>query len=104
KVFTKLLVVERWLWPNSRLVESPRFGHRVRVKGWVPDISAARPKANTAYFVRIGFSRDGISARSFRRPATRESGNCKVKASPEEMHRTGLSYKTRPELVEDRIY
>src|SRR5215469_20226 len=54
--------------------------------------------------MRVGFPRHRIGAGAIRCPATRESGNGKVKASPEEMHWAGFSYKSCSELVENRVY
>ena len=50
--------------------------------------------------MRVGFARDEVCSGSFRRAASRESRDRKIKASPEKVYRAAFSNEARSELLE----
>src|SRR6185295_20170553 len=84
------------------------LGVRVSVEHQFRDRAAAWPEAATADLVRVGFLRHpvrhvGDAARMLRRPASREAGDGKIAASPEEVHRAALAEEAATEALQHPI-
>src|SRR5205823_4967863 len=106
--FVQLRIVRCSVRPHFCLRKSRRFGICVRIKYGHRHWAAARPKAETAHFLRISFARDRIRkmrnatwmwrGRTAREPCDRE-----IKTSPEKMHRAAFPAETRAKILKHTI-
>src|ERR1700694_4246097 len=93
---------------NFCLRKSWRFGIGIRIKYRRRHSGVARPKTETAHFLRVRFARDLIgqmrnSARMRRRGPSRKTRDREIKAPPEKMDRATLAAKARTEFFEHAI-
>src|SRR5689334_8571581 len=69
---------------------------------------ASGPKTNAANFLRVSFARDPIgqmwdSTGMRGRLSPRKPGDCKIKTSPEKMHRAAFAAEARAKFFQDAI-
>src|SRR6266446_3514804 len=93
---------------NLCLRESWRLGIGVGIKYRRRRHGVARPKAETAHFLRVRFARDRIGqmwnpARMPRRQTSRKTGDREIKTAPEKMDRAALAAEMRTEFFEYAI-
>src|SRR5439155_4814218 len=93
---------------NLCLREPWRLGIGVRIKYRRRRHGVARPKAETAHFLRVRFARDRIgqmrNATGMRRRRTPgETSHRQIEASPEKMDRAALAAEMRTEFFEYAI-
>src|SRR5580698_8905452 len=91
----------RGLYPL--LGKARRLGRGIRIERRTFDVAAARPESRADHLMRIGLARHGIGAHALRSPPPGEPRHTEIKASPEEMYRTVLADKPRPEFLKDVI-
>src|SRR6266480_247864 len=93
---------------NFRIGETIRRWIGIRIEERRGNLVVARPKTETAHFLRIGFARDrvgqmGNAAGMRRRGPPGKAGYREIEAAPKKMHRTALAAETRAKFLENPI-
>src|SRR5271165_7362509 len=96
-------MIKRRLRLHFVLRKSGRLGRSIGVECGSINAIASRPEARTAYFMRVGLSRDRIGAGTRRCNTAAEACHSEVKASPKELNRAGLAGETCAKLLEHGI-
>src|SRR5437762_6563129 len=93
---------------NFRICETIRRWIGIRIEERRGNLVVARPKTETAHFLRIGFARDrvgqmGDAAGMRRRRPAGKARYCEIEATPEKMDRAALAAETRTKFLENPI-
>src|SRR5216683_438365 len=88
---------------DDLLLESTRFGVRVREEGGLWKLGVSRPEPGADLLGVAPFSLDEPGARSWLGPTAREPGVGEVERAPEEMHRRRPPAKSRTMVLEHQV-